>query len=354
MPRIGEENGSLVSNGEDRINPVKMAEQRIEKAHSLSTKKWYIVAISVGTLIIGIGSVGLLGLLQSYGWISLPTSLSHAIGTIGHTPHFWSLWTLTTGAIGIGGGLLGFGAYKLKTLRTEKPVHTTPEPTIAQPKKLSESPSVETNKIDPFSSLLPLIKIMELNGATNCKLPNSPSILKILRFQILLEIEERNLLQYSQDEVVQVVQHVIKCMKENIGTGCVFRFELSVSSQESKDQAKSWLNLMCEIFDKCKEIINISGDYTVEKGKNGTFGITDGTRDNAEQRNYQIKDRIRDIAKKTDVNWNDDIAQQKFAKAKSNAPFVSRIESSVCSVGETTFTDRQYRLFKDLNFETES
>jgi hypothetical protein len=82
-------------------------------------RRWPIVAIAVGALIVvGFGGFGGIGLLHSYGVIgTFPPQLqwlSSAIGTIGNTPHFWSLWVLTGGGIAVGAIPLVLGARALK------------------------------------------------------------------------------------------------------------------------------------------------------------------------------------------------------------------------------------------------
>jgi hypothetical protein len=82
-------------------------------------KRWSIVAITVGALIVlGVGGFGGIGLLHSYGVIgTFPSQLqwlSSAIGTIGNTPHFWSLWVLTGGGIAVGAITLVLGVRALK------------------------------------------------------------------------------------------------------------------------------------------------------------------------------------------------------------------------------------------------
>jgi hypothetical protein len=74
------------------------------------SKQWFLLAMAVGSLVFwGPGVFGTVGLLHSHGLISLPASmyrLASAIGTIGNTPHHWSLWALSGGGLAIGIGLL--------------------------------------------------------------------------------------------------------------------------------------------------------------------------------------------------------------------------------------------------------
>jgi hypothetical protein len=92
---------------------------RFQTVQDNNPRRWSIVAITVGALIIlGVGGFGGIGLLHSYGVIgTFPPQLqwlSSAIGTIGNTPHFWSLWVLTGGGIAVGAVTLVLGARALK------------------------------------------------------------------------------------------------------------------------------------------------------------------------------------------------------------------------------------------------
>jgi hypothetical protein len=80
---------------------------RFKKVQADNPRRWSIVAIAVGALIaLGFGSFGGIGLLHSYGVIgTFPPQLqwlSSAIGTIGNTSHFWSLWVLAGGGVAAG------------------------------------------------------------------------------------------------------------------------------------------------------------------------------------------------------------------------------------------------------------
>jgi hypothetical protein len=84
----------------------------------VGAKNWYLIALSIGMLIIsGSGGFGAVSLLHSYGIISLSNSLpwlASAIGTIGNTSHFWSLWVISGTGLFIGySGLVACG-YKLR------------------------------------------------------------------------------------------------------------------------------------------------------------------------------------------------------------------------------------------------
>jgi hypothetical protein len=84
----------------------------------VGTKNWYLIALTIGMLVIsGSGSFGAVSLLQSYGIISLSNSLPwlvSAIGAIGNTSHFWSLWVISGAGLLIGYGTLVASGYKLR------------------------------------------------------------------------------------------------------------------------------------------------------------------------------------------------------------------------------------------------
>jgi hypothetical protein len=83
-------------------------------AKNQTSKKWFILAVGIGTLVV-IGGLGTVGLIHSYG-LNLPQGLqwlTSAIGTIGNTSHFWSLWTMAVGGTVAGGILITYSIYKI-------------------------------------------------------------------------------------------------------------------------------------------------------------------------------------------------------------------------------------------------
>ncbi|MBS0623121.1 MAG: hypothetical protein JSS62_00700 [Verrucomicrobia bacterium] len=108
---------------EDKTNP-----------HASPSKKWYRVAILVGsTVTVLLGGLGVCGLLQTYGLVNFSHALpglAHAIGTIGHSSAFWSM---AFGGIGIGGYLIGWGIYKLKFTTPALKSNIIPQPATIAP-----------------------------------------------------------------------------------------------------------------------------------------------------------------------------------------------------------------------------
>lgn len=108
---------------EDKTNP-----------HASPSKKWYRVAILVGsTVTVLLGGLGVCGLLQTYGLVNFSHALpglAHAIGTIGHSSAFWSM---AFGGIGIGGYLIGWGIYKLKFTTPALKSNIIPQPATMAP-----------------------------------------------------------------------------------------------------------------------------------------------------------------------------------------------------------------------------
>ncbi len=82
-----------------------------------TTKRWAKVAVAVGLLVLAAGALGAVGLLHTYGLISLPQWLASAVGTIGTT----RLWALASGGAAIGALLTVGGIVKwVKPPPTEK------------------------------------------------------------------------------------------------------------------------------------------------------------------------------------------------------------------------------------------
>ena len=136
-----------------------------EQAKNQTSKAWFILAITVGILVVGgAGAFGGVGLLQSHGLISLPHWLSSAIGTVGNTPHFWSLWAIAAGGVLAGGGLIAVSSSKIHTIRKEanraateeRPVDEAATREVAETNKVLDRAFLENNfsKInrspDPF------------------------------------------------------------------------------------------------------------------------------------------------------------------------------------------------------------
>lgn len=100
-----------IDNSLNILEPGKVNVSVASGGHCCASKKWFRVAIAIGLLIvIGVGGFGILGLLQSHGLLRW---LASAIGTIGHTPQFWSLWAIAGGGLTVGGVLISIGAYQL-------------------------------------------------------------------------------------------------------------------------------------------------------------------------------------------------------------------------------------------------
>lgn len=89
-----------------------------------TAKRWCITAIAVGILVV-VGGVGFstMGLLHSYGCISLPAKLASAIGTIGSS----GLWGIMAGSLAIGGILIGLGSYKIHQAKKQQEIEENTE-----------------------------------------------------------------------------------------------------------------------------------------------------------------------------------------------------------------------------------
>lgn len=99
----------------------------VVEAKGQTSKGWYVLAIVIGSVVfVAAGGFGTVGLLKSYGFITLNQSfewLSTAIGFVGNTPHFLSLWAIAAGGVVVGGGLIALGSYKIHTAgaKTDEP-----------------------------------------------------------------------------------------------------------------------------------------------------------------------------------------------------------------------------------------
>lgn len=110
----------------DELLPVKKTgffdKWFVTRFENSPAKGWFIIAVAVGLVATGIGGLGAVGLLHSYGIISLPQWLASAIGTVGQTPHFWSLWTIAVGGVLGGGAMIMLSSYKIHQLRKQERV----------------------------------------------------------------------------------------------------------------------------------------------------------------------------------------------------------------------------------------
>lgn len=85
--------------------------------------KWYVVALLVtGIAVILMGSVfGIVSLLHSHQIITIPTCwFSNAIGCIGNTAHFWSLYAIMIGSVVLGGILTATMSHTIAHLKKER------------------------------------------------------------------------------------------------------------------------------------------------------------------------------------------------------------------------------------------
>lgn len=98
-----------------------IGDKSVVEAKNQKSKKWFILAIVIGSIVVvGVGGFGAAGLLHVHNLVNLPQWAASAIGTIGHTPHFWSLWALTTGGVVGGGGFIAFGSTKIHQAKLAK------------------------------------------------------------------------------------------------------------------------------------------------------------------------------------------------------------------------------------------
>lgn len=82
--------------------------------------RWYIVALLVAGLAVAVvgGGFGITGLLHSHGVVTLPQSwLTHAISTVGNTPHFWSLYAIAIGSVVGGTALVVYTSMRIHHMR---------------------------------------------------------------------------------------------------------------------------------------------------------------------------------------------------------------------------------------------
>ncbi len=122
---------------EETSEEATLADKKVEEAKGQTSKGWYVLAIVIGSVVfVAAGGFGTVGLLKSYGYITLNQSfewLSTAIGFAGNTPHFLSLWAIAAGGVVVGGGLIALGSYKIHTAgaETDKPENTKEEAALA-------------------------------------------------------------------------------------------------------------------------------------------------------------------------------------------------------------------------------
>ncbi len=67
----------------------------------------------MGSLVLGLGIFGGVGLLQSHGLISISKPVASFLGKLGATPHHVSLWVTAVGGISAGGALCGLSIYNI-------------------------------------------------------------------------------------------------------------------------------------------------------------------------------------------------------------------------------------------------
>ncbi len=85
----------------------------INTYHPSTHQGWNYLALAVGSLVLGLGIFGGVGLLQSHGLISISKPVASFLGKLGATPHHVSLWVTAVGGISAGGVLCGLNIHKI-------------------------------------------------------------------------------------------------------------------------------------------------------------------------------------------------------------------------------------------------
>jgi len=178
---------------------------------------------------------------------------------------------------------------------------------------------------------------------------------RVLRFLILLKIEETKLSSYRIDDIVKTIKQVIQTFEEKLGLGCIFRFRLSINSKDkaNPEQLISYINI---VFDQCEKVVHISGNY--EGQEDNYFGAQAWRKESIENRNSSGDRRARKILELVPTwhlehNWWEK-ADAKFEAAAKDAHREVSIHSESLGFGDATITTKNYSrnvLFKDLNFD---
>lgn len=113
----GSSSDSLVLVPTPAVSSGSLSSKNVVDSKGQSSKGLWVVAIIVGSVVfLGAVGFGTVGLLKSYGVITLNHSfewLSIAIDFVGQTPHFISLWGITAGGVVLEGGLIALCTYKI-------------------------------------------------------------------------------------------------------------------------------------------------------------------------------------------------------------------------------------------------
>ncbi len=91
--------------------------------HPSTHQGWHYLALAVGSLVLGLGIFGGVGLLQSHGLISISKPVASFLGKLGATPHHVSLWVTAVGGISAGGALCVLSVYNISK-KNPKPFET--------------------------------------------------------------------------------------------------------------------------------------------------------------------------------------------------------------------------------------
>lgn len=163
-----------------------------------SPKTWFGVAIAVGVLVLagGVFSLTGLGLLKFHRLSSASTWFSSAIGTIGSTPHNWSLWLFGVGGVVTGVALVGCGGLKLrqiriKTIQEQDYTYIKEQFTVQRDRANGEIPRKATEFSDPIQQLA---KRLLVPGEYICTrdIPNFINGSKQARVQWLIRVNDNS------------------------------------------------------------------------------------------------------------------------------------------------------------------
>jgi hypothetical protein len=332
------------------INPTKL-EKSDTAVHICEIEKpsdWVHLAQGIGLVVLGcFVAIGIVGLLKSYGLISLDSSswLVKVIDSMGNTPGYCGLWIPTIAAALGGIGLIVLmirptSPKQEKIVNLEEPseivtkseqgaIHPTqnkvPDPTSPEKEDLNnaeEPPTIVTNPLSEIpkpehnnvsNPLLDLIKIYQLNR----KIHEGKTILS---FALILEIDVGTFKQHRKDHLEEAINKACELITEQIGVGCIFRFDLMITGDGLTHSRKGKYH--GEIRAICAKSAKLCG-YDAKCSQLPTescFGLSDHNKDSFEARNTLLEGNVNSLFETLDPEWEVDTASRKFIDAFNAVP----------------------------------
>jgi|GEM_PF-6695692 len=255
-------------------------------------------------------AVGIVGLLKSYGVIPLDSSswFVKVIDYMGNTPGHCGLWVPTIAAA-IGGIGLIFLINRSSSLKKEN---------LEEPPKVPEPPKEATNSLQEIAKpekevSNPLLDLMQIHQGNKKNVGGK----SFLSFTLYLEIDPATFVLHK-NHLVEAIDKACDLITQQIGLGCIFKFDLMISEDLSPDKKEELITEIKGVLN-CRKLYGYDAKYCLQPAQS-CFGFTDYHKDNLDGHNLMLQGNADSILKDVDPEWDSDKASSEFSNAFNKVP----------------------------------